>query len=223
MSENPDSAAGSSHGDAGPGAGDPNPDLDLFSATARVQPEQSEPETDSRPLETDESSEEDPVDQQRQPLAPAKLRADYLGHTIQTAVFAIIGLVFGVVQIVSEPSAFRLAVIGGGGLALLVLYKLGTDAFARASYRRYSYRVDESGLEIRRGVLWHSVINIPRSRVQHTDVSRGPLERFFGIASLSIHTAGTSNATVLLPGLEARRALWIRNHLLGSDEEYDAV
>ena len=59
------------------------------------------------------------------------------------------------------------------------------------SYRFASYRLDASGFEIRRGVYWRTITNVPRSRVQHTDVSQGPLERRFGLGTLVIYTAGT--------------------------------
>lgn len=89
-------------------------------------------------------------------------------------------------------------------------------------YRYASYKVDAQGVEIRRGVVWRSVVNVPRSRVQHTDVSQGPLERRFGLSTLIIHTAGTDHAMVSVNGLDHATALAIRDHLLPR-ESADAV
>lgn len=89
-------------------------------------------------------------------------------------------------------------------------------------YRHASYIVDANGIEIREGVVWRAVTNVPRSRVQHTDVSQGPLERRFGVATLVIHTAGTEDAVVTQQGLAHATALAIRDHLLPR-EEPDAV
>jgi membrane protein YdbS with pleckstrin-like domain len=88
------------------------------------------------------------------------------------------------------------------------------------SYRHTFYKVDPDGLEIRRGVVWRSVTSVPRSRVQHTDVSQGPLERRFDLGTLVVYTAGTDHAQVQLPGLPHARALRIRDHLLptGGDD-----
>ena len=86
---------------------------------------------------------------------------------------------------------------------------------ARA-YAHTSYRVDDQGIEIRKGVHFRVVINVPRSRVQHIDVSQGPLERKYGLGTLVIYTAGTDHAKVELGGLEHGRALGIREHLLPS-------
>jgi uncharacterized protein len=82
------------------------------------------------------------------------------------------------------------------------------------NYRHTSYRIDEQGIEIRRGVHWRMVINVPKSRVQHIDVSQGPLERRYGLGTLVIYTAGTDHARVELDGLDHGRALRMRDFLL---------
>ena len=90
------------------------------------------------------------------------------------------------------------------------------------AYEHASYRVDEQGIEIRRGVFFRVVINVPRSRVQHIDVSQGPLERRYGLGTLIVYTAGTDHAKVELDGLEHGRALRIRDYLLPTGSS-DAV
>ena len=89
-------------------------------------------------------------------------------------------------------------------------------------YQHTSYRVDGLGLEIRRGVYWRVVIHVPRSRVQHTDVSQGPVERRYGLGTLVIYTAGTDYARVALAGLEHAVALRLRD-LLQPSGDTDAV
>ena len=61
---------------------------------------------------------------------------------------------------------------------------------------------------------WRTVVTVPRSRVQHTDVSQGPLERRFGLGTLVVYTAGTDHARVSLGGLAHAHALRIREQLL---------
>ena len=103
----------------------------------------------------------------------------------------------------------------------LLLWAIATPAlgyysyrWAEIVYRHMSYRVDQEGIEIRSGVVWRAVSNVPRSRVQHTDVAQGPLERKHGLGKLIIYTAGTQHSRVELPGLEHQTALAIRDHLL---------
>lgn len=95
-------------------------------------------------------------------------------------------------------------------------------AWPAIDYRHQSYTVDPRGIEIRHGVFWRNVENVPRSRVQHIDVSQGPLERRFALGKLSIYTAGTEYALVSLRGLPHERALRIRDHLLPGETQ-DAV
>jgi membrane protein YdbS with pleckstrin-like domain len=89
-------------------------------------------------------------------------------------------------------------------------------------HRHTWYRVDPEGLQIRRGVWWRHVINVPRSRIQHTDVSQGPLQRKYGLGTLVVHTAGTQHARVELGGLDHGTAVQIRDYLLPRDT-HDAV
>jgi len=60
---------------------------------------------------------------------------------------------------------------------------------------------------------------VPRSRIQHTDVSQGPLQRPFGLATLTVHTAGTQFAAVPLSGLAKEVAEAIRDQLIGGVED----
>ena len=90
------------------------------------------------------------------------------------------------------------------------------------SYRFSTYRIDDAGIQIRRGVYFRTVTSVPRSRVQHTDVSQGPIERRFGLGTLVIYTAGTAHSKVSLSGLDFDVARRIRTHLL-PDAQSDAV
>ncbi len=81
-------------------------------------------------------------------------------------------------------------------------------------HKHLSYRVDAAGVRIKRGVVWRKIISIPNSRVQHTDVSQGPLQRRYNIATLTVHTAGTEGASIHLGGLRHDVALRLRDHLL---------
>jgi membrane protein YdbS with pleckstrin-like domain len=121
-------------------------------------------------------------------------------------------------------------VLPGWAILLAALaWPAGTAALAwlghrwpEVEHRHASYKVDGYGIEIRKGVYWRKVINVPRSRVQHTDVSQGPLERSHGLGTLVIYTAGTEHARVELGGLDHGTALLIRDHLLPG-EESDAL
>ena len=77
-------------------------------------------------------------------------------------------------------------------------------------YRRLGYALDERLLRTVRGWLLHVDTVVPFVRVQHIDVTRGPVDKIFGTATLVVHTAGTHNSIVTLPGLSPGRAAEIR-------------
>lgn len=77
-------------------------------------------------------------------------------------------------------------------------------------YRRLGYAIDGRLLRTVRGWLFHTDTVVPFVRVQHIDVTRGPFDKMFGTATLVVHTAGTHNSIVTLPGLSPERAAEIR-------------
>ena len=77
-------------------------------------------------------------------------------------------------------------------------------------YRRLGYAIDGQLLRIVRGWLFHADTVVPFVRVQHIDVTRGPVDKMFGTATLVVHTAGTHNSIITLPGLSPERAAEIR-------------
>ncbi len=134
------------------------------------------------------------------------------------------GIVTGVALLylfVDLPPQVNLVMVA---IALILVVALCWTAhcWPPIDYRHRSYRVSDTGIEIRKGVLWRSVMDVPKSRVQHTDVNQGPIERRFGLAHLVIHTAGTISASVKLEGLGHEAAVAIRDHLVAVDSD-DAV
>jgi membrane protein YdbS with pleckstrin-like domain len=121
----------------------------------------------------------------------------------------------------AEPRPARLvllaALLAGALLALLAAAWFHPPL----QYRHLAWRLSPAGLEIRRGVWFRHEIRVPRARVQHTDVERGPLERRFELATLVVHTAGHRDSEIRLEGLEHATALAVRDYLLapvGSDD-----
>lgn len=95
--------------------------------------------------------------------------------------------------------------------AIPVLAAVAAVTAPERIYRRLRYRLSERLLQVVRGWLFHVDTVVPLVRVQHIDVTRGPLEKLFGVATLVVHTAGTHNSIVTLPGLAPERAAQIRD------------
>lgn len=98
-----------------------------------------------------------------------------------------------------------------GPVALIALL-----AIVRVPLRRHharGYLMGDDRLRVVRGILLRSDSVVPFGRVQHIDVNQGPLERYYGLATLTVHTAGTHNASVHLPGLEEALARAMREEI----------
>ena len=105
-----------------------------------------------------------------------------------------------------------------GGLLPAGIGLIGLSGVAIAPdriYRRLGYAIDGRLLRTVRGWLFHTDTVVPFVRVQHIDVTRGPVDKIFGTASLVVHTAGTHNSVVVLPGLSPERAAEIRDAIRG--------
>ena len=149
------------------------------------------------------------------PLDPRSVAASRITGAIAAAAVALPSLLAVLTAAIAVPLG-----VARGLLALAAwaaasgLLAAWCYAWPGVRYRRLRYRLDRQGFTIRRGVVWRSVTSVPKSRVQHTDVSQGPLQRAFDLATLVIHTAGTQDSSVSLGGLTHGVALRIRDYLI---------
>ncbi|WP_260334753.1 PH domain-containing protein [Streptomyces beigongshangae] len=75
---------------------------------------------------------------------------------------------------------------------------------------RYAERADD--LLISRGVLWRKETVVPYGRMQLVEVTSGPVERHFGLASVQLHTAAAAT-DARITGLDPAEAERLRDRL----------
>lgn len=137
---------------------------------------------------------------------------------IQTAIQSAVLLVPAVIG----DFALRERGVPMGAIAVPVLL-LGLWSVFFAAHRRWrSWGYAFAGDELHVASGWWTRVHtvVPLGRVQHIDVTQGPVERPFAVAKLIVHTAGTANSIVVLPGIlretaEAMRDA-IRVHIRGA-------
>ena len=78
--------------------------------------------------------------------------------------------------------------------------------------RAIGFAERDDDLLIRRGLFFQRVMVVPYGRMQYVDVSVGPLERAFGVATVKMHTASASTDAVL-EGLPMQEAARLREQL----------
>ena len=102
------------------------------------------------------------------------------------------------------------------GVVLIPILLFALLLIFRVPLRRYHARGFDMGtdrLRVVRGIMFHSDSVVPFGRIQHIDVHQGPLQRFYDLATLTVHTAGTHNASVHLPGLLNSDAMAMREEI----------
>jgi len=80
---------------------------------------------------------------------------------------------------------------------------------------RKGYALRKQDVLFRTGLFFRSVTAVPLNRIQHVELSRGPLERAYGLATLQVFTAGGSGADLSVPGLVAETGERLREYILG--------
>lgn len=159
-------------------------------------------------------SDADPESTPFHQLDPRAVPYDRVARWIRIAVLVLLALILIPLMFALEwfspwlRPLFAIAAAAGIGIEIVCAFVM-----PRLTYKYTSYRVSAAGLEIRSGVLWRSIVTVARSRVQHLDVTQGPIERNFELGRLHIHTAGTSNATVSLWGIDHETAKILRDDL----------
>ncbi|WP_086618800.1 PH domain-containing protein [Erythrobacter tepidarius] len=133
--------------------------------------------------------------------ALTRLHPNYAHALRVRTTLAAIPLLFGALvleSLLQGEGLFPTGLIAGPVLVIALA------CIIRVPTRRYNargYQIAADRLRVVRGLLFRSDTVVPFGRVQHIDVDQGPIERFFGIATLTLHTAGNHNASVSLPGL----------------------
>ena len=75
-------------------------------------------------------------------------------------------------------------------------------------YRTMEFRFDDEGIWKRQGLLWRREVNVAYRRIQDIHLTNGILQRWLGLATVSIQTAaGSSNPEVTIDGVLEAEAL----------------
>jgi membrane protein YdbS with pleckstrin-like domain len=84
--------------------------------------------------------------------------------------------------------------------------------FVGRRFGSWGYAEREDDLLVRRGVMFARLSVVPYGRMQFIDVTAGPLERAFGLATVRLHTAAAAT-DARIPGLEREEAARLRDRL----------
>ena len=87
------------------------------------------------------------------------------------------------------------------------------------NYKYSGYAIREKDLLYRSGWLQQKTRIVLINRIQHVSVQSGPLERRFGLASVSVYTAGSAAADFTIKGIKEETAKKIKAWVSGETKE----
>ena len=99
-----------------------------------------------------------------------------------------------------------------GGVAGALAVGVAAEWFVRRRVHAWAYAEREDDLVVRRGVMFSRLSVVPYGRMQFIDVTAGPFERSFGLATVRMHTAAAAS-DARIPGLERAEAARLRDRL----------
>ena len=124
-----------------------------------------------------------------------------------------------VVLLVGAVAAFLGDVAGAAtyGLvlaAVAVLVLAGSWVFSGLVFRAYGWKLTDGTVELRHGVVVQRHQVLPRARVQNVTKEAGPVSRAFGLASITVHSAGANTPNITVPDLTVEVGDRLRTNLL---------
>ena len=143
-----------------------------------------------------------------EPLPASILRLWRAVVVVEAAILLATTVVAGIVV------SSSVALVASAGVVVLLL-AAAHWWIVGLRYRNWRWGLDDRWIEQRSGVIVRTVQIVPRSRVQTLTTRTGPLDRWLGLSSIVVHTAGTAAPNLTIPHLDQDTADRLREELGG--------
>jgi membrane protein YdbS with pleckstrin-like domain len=143
------------------------------------------------------------------PVSPKLITVELIARLTASAV-VIIGLLVG----------FFLVHHWGwlAGIGLMIVLTIWRAWVTVRAVHAWGYAERDNDLLVRHGLLIRRLSIVPYARMQYVDVTAGPLERAFGLATVQLHTAAAAS-DARVPGLPPEEAARLRDRLTALGED----
>jgi membrane protein YdbS with pleckstrin-like domain len=142
-------------------------------------------------------------------VSPKLITVELIGRTAFTAV-VLIGL--GVGWILAEHWLWPVA------MGVVVVLGIWRTIVTIRAVKAWGYAERDNDLLVRHGLLVRRLSIVPYARMQYVDVTAGPLERAFHLATVQLHTAAAAR-DARVPGLPPAEAARLRDRLTALGED----
>jgi membrane protein YdbS with pleckstrin-like domain len=143
------------------------------------------------------------------PVSPKLITVELIARAIWVVVL-LVGLGVGRV---TQGSWLWLA-----GMVAVVLYAIWRSFITVRAVKAWGYAERDHDLLVRHGLLVRKLSIVPYARMQFVDVTAGPLERAFKLATVQLHTAAAAS-DARVPGLAPDEAARLRDRLTALGED----
>jgi membrane protein YdbS with pleckstrin-like domain len=131
--------------------------------------------------------------------------------------FEVVAATLAVAGVAGGGTATRNGAVGGA-IAVAALVVGAVCLFVvRRRFRAWAYQERDEDLVVSRGVMFRRQSVVPYGRMQFVDVTAGPVERLFKLATVKLHTAAAAS-DARIPGLEREEAARLRDRLAALGE-----
>lgn len=144
------------------------------------------------------------------------LERDYLWMRI-TGFSLFMLLILGFLLIISvkkEVVFWQMFLPWFGVFALVMILQI-------RGFKIKSYAIRQNDISYKSGLIFFGMTSVPFNRIQHVEVSQGPLARLFELATVKVYTAGGSTSDLSIGGLKKAEAHRLRDHISHLSSKYE--
>lgn len=140
-------------------------------------------------------------------LDPKSRTAEYISTTV---LFAILFVAVNIlVFTLGGGFVWWVGALYAGWLALFGL----SMWLVEKNYEVTGYAMRQRDIVFQTGVITRGVTTIPFKRIQHCEITEGPIQKLFKLASLKIFTAGGSSSDLSISGIQKEDAAMIKEFI----------
>jgi membrane protein YdbS with pleckstrin-like domain len=143
------------------------------------------------------------------PVSRSLITVELINRAIWVAV-VLTGLVVGMV--LTDHWIWRAAI------AVVVVVAVWRSLVTVRAVKAWGYAERDNDLLVRHGLVIRRLSIVPYARMQFVDVTAGPLERAFHLATVQLHTAAAAS-DAKIPGLPPEEASRLRDRLTALGED----
>ena len=152
-----------------------------------------------------------------QAIHPAIRKVWLFSNSITFVILAIVSSTaeFGLIKAIPLPWSFPIVM----PLFWLAI-GLWSASFVKRQWHAWQYEVTDREIILTSGVWYQKKRFVPRDRIQHVDITYGPLARKFGLAHVHIYVAGAHGSVGEIPGLTPDEADNLRSMLVETQADH---